>query len=156
MLQDVFRGHLILISVVSLEYLSEWLCRHNIKRSGSLGRRQMMKVLLAAVYIDHINCKIITFSFNHGVVPSLYVNLKSIGWRTFLILSSCLHVFYILKKRGGGKKGKRKNCKNLPSNMLDEGLANYLWPMGQISHAHTQSRILSSMRVKEILLFATT
>lgn len=69
LLHDIFRGHLILISVLSLENLSEWPCLHNIKRSGSLGRCQMIKVLLAAVYVDHVNCKIIAFSFNHVLCP---------------------------------------------------------------------------------------
>ena len=76
-------------------------------------------------------------------MPSLYANLKSIGWRTSFIFKFFPACLFYLKKKSGGKKGKeRKNCKNLPSNVLDEGLANYLWPVGQISHAHTQSRIL--------------
>lgn len=119
--------HLILIPILSLEYLGEWPCLHSPEGNGSFRSRQTMKGLLVAVYVDHVNCKIITFTSDHALYP-LWMHISGVLFgERFSFLSSTLHVFFISKKRK-----ERKNCENLPGNVLDEGLANFLWPNASV------------------------
>lgn len=89
------RDHLTLIPILSLGYLWEWLCLHSIKRSGSLGRCDMMNRPLVTVYSDHVNCKIVILSFNHGLCLPWKQMWGVLVGEHFSFLSSSLHVFLI-------------------------------------------------------------
>ena len=82
-----------------------------------------MRGFLVAVCVDHVSCKIIMFSFHH--VFALSTCKFKEYWLENISKFFPVCLFIPLKR-------KKKNDENLPSSVLDEGLANSLWPTGQI------------------------
>jgi len=83
-----------------------------------------MRGFLVAVCVDHVSCKIITFSFHHVFA------LSTCKFKEYWLEN--ISKFFPVCLLYSPQKKKKKNDENLPSSVLDEGLANSLWPTGQI------------------------